>query len=572
MRPDGGITIKRCGTKTRQPKKAYFVNGHGTDVKYGMHATNLHNLVKGLLTRLFTVKYKAEILAGRLERDIVTVREHNHKHSHNVPWGECDHGKDDCLQLQRLSDAVTGATQVGRGLPFPPRLGFYESDVMRRLKNRIIKRCPKFTPEDMETFPSYYHGRRRKVYEDAVESLKLMQVRRKDAKMAAFTKSEKLNFTAKPDPDPRMIQPRSPRYNVAIGRTLKQMEGPLCRGVGLALFNHPTITKGMNAGQTGSLIAEKWNMFKKPVAVGLDAARFDQHVSQPALKFEHSIYVSLLKYSKHKKEFAKLLSWQLENVGVAFIDGHKVEYVSHGARMSGDMNTGLGNCIIACCIIAAYLEFKGIKAQLVNNGDDCVVFMECEDLSRFSDGAIEFFSDTGFTMEIEQPVYELEKVVFCQAQPVFDGEGYRMVRDPRTSMSKDAVSLLDLDNDVSTATWLDAVGQCGLAMAGDIPILGAYYQSMISSANEITARRNKLGQHDLMDTGMSRLSEGMHHKFLQPTWQSRVSFYTAFGVLPDVQEEFERYYLNKRITFRVESYVDGVSLHANDNTHSGQLC
>lgn len=571
--PRGGITYRQCGLEIRQPKRAYLVNGHGTNTRYGMHATSFNNIQKGLLTRLFTVKYKAEILAARLQRDLDVVKNHEaHHRSLDAKRGEkCALSHYQCKNLQRLAVTVEDATKVGRGQPFPPRLGFYESKEIIRLRNKVIRSCPKFTPEDREDFPRYYRGRRRAVYENAVESLKVSRVKEEDAWIKAFTKAEKLNFTAKPDPDPRMIQPRTPRYNVEVGRFIKQMEHSLCHGVGLALFNHPTITKGMNAGQTGSLIAEKWSMFKDPVAVGLDAARFDQHVSVDALRFEHEFYLGLLHTERDRRKLRRLLSWQLRNIGRCWIDGTRIKYVSHGARMSGDMNTGLGNCIIASTIVKLYLDYKGVRGQLVNNGDDCVVFMEREDLQKFSEGALEFFSDGGFTMEIEEPVYELEKVVFCQAQPVYDGISYRMVRDPRTSLSKDAVSLLKIDDDVSQATWLDAVGQCGLAMAGDMPILGAYYQSMVTSAAAIATRRNKIGSHDLMDTGMSRLSEGMHHRFSKPTDEARESFYNAFGILPDVQEAFENFYISKRINPGVVLGTGGVSLHANQFSHDGRL-
>jgi len=36
----------------------------------------------------------------------------------------------------------------------------------------------------------------------------------------------------------------------------------------------------------------------------------------------------------------------------------------------------------------------------------------------------------GFNMVVEEPVYELEKVVFCQSQPVFDGVSWTMVPIP----------------------------------------------------------------------------------------------------------------------------------------------
>jgi hypothetical protein len=51
------------------------------------------------------------------------------------------------------------------------------------------------------------------------------------------------------------------------------------------------------------------------------------------------------------KELAELLKWQLQNKGFArTIDG-LIKYSVEGCRMSGDMNTALGNCTIMCALV-----------------------------------------------------------------------------------------------------------------------------------------------------------------------------------------------------------------------------
>jgi hypothetical protein len=74
--------------------------------------------------------------------------------------------------------------------------------------------------------------------------------------------------------------------------------------------------------------------------VGLDASRFDQHVSHAALKWEHSVYNSWFK----DKEFARAISMQLINEGTGYTDEGKIKVEVEGCRMSGDMNTSAGNC------------------------------------------------------------------------------------------------------------------------------------------------------------------------------------------------------------------------------------
>jgi hypothetical protein len=131
-----------------------------------------------------------------------------------------------------------------------------------------------------------------KVYRAAADSLSTIPVSKRDAVLSTFVKAEKINLTKKPDPAPRVIQPRSPRYNVAVGRYLKRLEKDIYRAL-KALAGDVVVMKGYNAGQSGEIIARKWARFNRPCAIGLDASRFDQHVSEAALRWEHSVYTQL---------------------------------------------------------------------------------------------------------------------------------------------------------------------------------------------------------------------------------------------------------------------------------------
>ncbi len=113
--------------------------------------------------------------------------------------------------------------------------------------------------------------------------------------------------------------------------------------------------KGMDVRTVAKVLREKWDMFPNPVAIGLDASRFDQHVSVPALEFEHSVYLSCFKQKKHRERLAKLLKLQLENHCTGYAEDGVIKYTTTGTRMSGDMNTSLGNCVLMCSLIHSYL-------------------------------------------------------------------------------------------------------------------------------------------------------------------------------------------------------------------------
>jgi hypothetical protein len=184
--------------------------------------------------------------------------------------------------------------------------------VLKRLslfRQRLKTRLTSTTPVSLEEFPLQYEGRKRLVYTNAVESLYARPIERCDADVSWFVKYEKVDGTGKDDVVPRMISPRTARYNVMIGRYLKHTEKLLFRGIA-RVWGETVVAKGLNASQTASLIAEKWDSYSNPVAVGLDAKRFDQHVSFEMLKFfEHKIFCDWY----HSREFSRLISWQLHN-------------------------------------------------------------------------------------------------------------------------------------------------------------------------------------------------------------------------------------------------------------------
>jgi hypothetical protein len=202
--------------------------------------------------------------------------------------------------------------------------------------------------------------------------------------------------------------------------------------------------------------------------------------------------------------------------------------------MSGDMNTALGNCLIMCALVHALARERGVRVRLGNNGDDCVVFMERRHLKRFSTGLKEWFLEFGFNMKVEEPVTTFEALEFCQAHPVWDGLRWIMVRDPRVCTSKDACCVVkDYGWGPAAMAWLGAVGECGLAMSGGIPILQEYYHAM--SRHGVAGKQIAC----VRETGMAFLAAGLHRPVREPSEACRESFFRAFGILPSHQVAIE---------------------------------
>lgn len=387
------------------------------------------------------------------------------------------------------------------------------------------------SPVTRQDFVGYYKGRRNTLYQKAVDGLAVMPVRVLDSRLSTFVKSEKSNFTLKFDPAPRVIQPRRPRYNVEVGRYLRPAEHKIYDEID-KLFGSPTIMSKYNAVEQARIIVDKMTSFRSPVCVGLDASRFDQHVSVQALRFEHSFYDMLFR-SKHLR---RLLSWQINNIGYARAVDGSFKYTTSGSRMSGDMNTSLGNKFLMCLMAKSYIDTKMFRIEFVNNGDDCLMFMEAKNLKSLSD-LKSYFNDFGFKIVTEKPVYEVEHIEFCQCKPLLSNGVWRMVRNVRTCLLKD-VTAVNLGHDLNMyQAWLGDVANCGLAFSSDVPVLGRFY-SMLKRFGRVGDYHDKEASFGAYHT----LSHGVQLSHSKPDAYGRYSFWKQTGIHPDAQVEIENYF------------------------------
>jgi hypothetical protein len=414
------------------------------------------------------------------------------------------------------------------------------------------------TPWTLDRFVESYRGSKLVRYQRAVTSLRARRIDRSDSHLQAFVKAEAVNFTAKPDPAPRIIQPRNPRYNAMVGRFIRPLEHRVYDSIA-KLFGGPTVMKGYNAVSTASCLREMWQEFTHPVALSLDASRFDQHVSREALQWEHSVYNRVY----NDPELGHLLKWQLDNTGyVRTSDGARFRYVVSGCRMSGDMNTALGNCLIMCALVWTWAKTCGVRIRLANNGDDCSVFMERGDLARFTDGLDAWFLEMGFTLTTEGTSEVFERVDFCQTRPVFTGRGWVMCRNPRVGLCKDVLCKQPtMDRPVTGyRRWLYQVGQAGAAIADGVPVFSAAY-SAFQRVGIACSRAQGFGD---MSSGFEHMARGLVccHTAIIP--EARLSFWRAWGITPDQQEALECHFRELPVPldcWAVKSVADNPGLH-----------
>lgn len=412
-----------------------------------------------------------------------------------------------------------------------------------RLKMRsLINLGGQVSPMTNEEFLSCYGGAKQKVYQAAVESLNAQTFSARDCVVKTFTKDE----YRKPGGAPRAIQPRSPRFNVMLGRYIKHLEHSVFENID-RIFDetglHRTVAKGMNMVQRGNTISDMWDSFSDPVAIGLDASRFDQHVNSLLLEIEHDIYRRMstgCTPGDGLVSLNRLLAAQrLNNGKYQGVDG-TIKYKVDGNRMSGDMNTSLGNVIIMCTLMYSYLESKGLlsKAKLLNDGDDCVLIMNRRDADKFRVGMEGWFRRVGITMCYDGIYEQKEQIEFCQAKPVFDDElGYRLVPRPSKRLYSDLVSTKPLHSKKVYNKWVGAVAGCGAAASSGIPIFQEFYRWLARTSKpwipEVGSYYHKY---------RSELVNGMDYKLRPISWDTRISFYLAHNITPEEQILVEKYY------------------------------
>lgn len=435
--------------------------------------------------------------------------------------------------LRALTERLYYVKSKDGFVPCPrPTVSF---DTLQKFLRGVRRQLPALPPVwSVERFVQSYTGRKKKRYESAAVSLARRGLRRSDGYLKTFIKAELYNGSNKHNPCPRLIQPRTPEYNIELGRYLRPAEKLIYKAID-RVFDHHVVLKCDNMFTRASTIVKYWREFKKPCFVGLDASRFDQHIGKQALEYEHSLYLSIFGWCPYLKW---LLDMQIQQRGFANMCDGTVEYEVEGCRASGDMNTALGNVFLMCAVTHNFLKDLPCRWRFINDGDDCGIFIEAEDVALL-DALPAHHLQYGFEMEVEKPVYIIEKVEFCQCRPVqLNTTEWMMVRNIHKAMANDWSCITSRDwctaNDVLVAT-----SRCGLALYAGVPVLDAMYRAM-SRLPSTEKKVERLCSEGF--TGSWRSLATCHRLLPVEENIARVSIYNAFDILPDYQTQLEDQY------------------------------
>lgn len=409
-------------------------------------------------------------------------------------------------------------------------------DSLREFKNKLVLRCKDNVDtlslqQSLAACPSHV----KKLYERAYLSLLTSPLTQRDAHVKSFIKIEKTLRLDKPDPTARVVSPRGPRYNLVAGKYLRVMEKRIYKEIN-AIYKHCVVAKGLNPRTTAAVIQDHLQFSDDVVCVGMDASRFDQHVSKSMLEWEHSVYNAIIT----SEELRTILSWQVNNVCSMRLEDKIIKYTTNGTRCSGDLNTSLGNTLIMCGITYHYMTSKGLKPnvdyRVLNNGDDQLVFIPRRLLHIIND-LPDKFEQLGFPMALETPVSLLEEIEFCSCKPVISSSGLSMCRIFDKAMYKDLTCNVTVNNTYMLKQWMKAVGDCGIASHGDYPIFGEIYKRYLKEAGNVDYKK-LINQSSMRSSLVHMTNANMTGR--PPDMRSRTSFERAFGVSIPLQYRMEQ--------------------------------
>lgn len=358
-----------------------------------------------------------------------------------------------------------------------------------------------------------YSGSKKQRYRRAYGYLSKHGLQPKHTRVQMFIKPDRFPLSMVSVKPPRAIQFRSPEFNLMMAHYLKKFEEVTYQNLKIGNSKTRNIMKGLNPRARARVFLEKTRSFKNPVFLCLDHSRFDSCIQPLHLKETHKIYMKSV-----GKRVYNIVKHQVTNLGYS---KHGLKYRTSGTRMSGDFDTGLGNCLVN---IASILSVVGkVKCDFILDGDDAVIITEKEDINKLK---INNFAHFGLITKLNLQ-QEISRVEFCQSRIIFN-KGPIFSRNPIRALSHSMISR-KYYNTKTVCEYLRGVGECEESVSYGVPILHKLSQILQLASPKA-----------FYDSDMEwRMAQGQDMEKVEITSEARMSFYIAWGITPQHQELLE---------------------------------
>jgi len=188
--------------------------------------------------------------------------------------------------------------------------------------------------------------------------------------------------------------------------------------------------------------------------------------------------------------------------------------------------------MVAC--FAAHLGLT--KWDMLDDGDDCLLICEKEDLELILGKVHAFFLEFGHEIKVEHVAHNFEQIIWCQSSPInYEGTGWKFVRNPWKVM----MNALGGSKWATMPLWLrrsmiNTIGVAELVLNLGVPVLQNFALALMRNSGtqdildnkyvDVLSRRVQLEVRALNDRCIKRYDPR------EITTEARLSFMKAFDV------------------------------------------
>jgi hypothetical protein len=399
---------------------------------------------------------------------------------------------------------------------------------------RYLRKCTRgatASKVSLEDVYMRYSGPKRKVYEAAAKQYSKWGITKKDVLLKSFVKVAK---TETPDEDdPRIIQARSPVFNIAIAQYHHAVEKIVYGLLSLKKYTGSTVSrmsaKGHNLYERAAEIRSRFLRFGDDACVAmLDCSRFDGHVKGWHQKLAHDLYEYLLPSRKYRQ----LLNRTLKSKGVT---ASGLKYFLGGRRASGDVDTACGNTVIVLSMLVGVMFYLGIQHfDVYGDGDDVLLFTSRKYRNKITSEIPKLFNEMGHKVKYVTWATELHDILFCRSRPVFVNGRWKMCRDPNLVCATALTSHKYFGSNEGTE-MLRAYAYGYAAVHNGEPILSPFFNALLykyGGRNDLIPLDKDL-HWTFRNAGFSGVHEGIAE-------ETRWSYFRAWGISPEEQQHQEQ--------------------------------
>lgn len=252
-----------------------------------------------------------------------------------------------------------------------------------------------------------------------------------------------------------MIQARNISFNIEYGRYIKPIED--------RMHNKDQFGKGNNTEIASKIykLSKKYKYYTE-----CDHSTFDAHVTPEMLRLTHTFYQSCYGHD----EYLRKLSKKTINNGCKTRDG--IKYRVKGTRMSGDVDTSLGNSLINYAILKDSVNKLVGKCEIIVNGDDSIIFSRKAIPTQELTNSLKTYN---MESKVQTSQTNIHKVEFCRQRLIINSLG-------QAALMIDPERLIDIygmtyKQQRDYVEYLRQVCMCNIAINIKNPL--AQYWSMI---------------------------------------------------------------------------------------------